>query len=75
MLEFIVELIGQFFSQVVVDKFLKPVFRKTGTLWIKFLNLFLKEKVDISRSPNKGAIGCIVWFIIFTGTLVLLIYY
>ena len=64
MLEVIVEFIVQFFSQTLFDKILKPLFRRTGTYYLRFLNLFLKEKIDLSLSPNKGAIGLIIWFMI-----------
>jgi len=74
MIEAFIEIIVFVVFQILGDKILKPICRKTGTYYLKFLNIFLKEKIDLALSPNKGFIGLIIWCIVLTMTVVILVY-
>jgi len=74
MIEAIIDAIVFAVREVFLYKILKPICRKTGTYYLKFINIFLNEKIDLELSPNKGFIGLIIWCIVLTMTVIILVY-
>jgi len=73
-IEFLVEVLIYFFIEIVFEKLFKPIFRYVGTLYLKFLNIFLKSKIDIEKSPNITFIGFLIFVVIGIIVICILVY-
>ena len=70
-IEFLIRILVFIFIEFIFVKIFKPIFRFIGVFYLKTLNIFLKNKIDIEISPNKTFIG----FLIFLVALFALINY
>lgn len=73
-IEFLVECLIYIFFDLFFTKILAPILKFIGTLYLKALNLTLKNKINIDKSPNKTFIGFLIFIIIGVALVAYFVY-